>query len=89
MDLFVLKKTQRGNFVRLTQKGEDRLRKFELMGYKLKKPKKWDKKWRMLIFDIKEERKGTRDKIRFTLKRIGFCVFRIVFGYILMIVRIW
>ncbi|MEK7219360.1 MAG: hypothetical protein AAB687_01640 [Patescibacteria group bacterium] len=65
-------KTQRGNFVRLTQKGEDRLRKFELMGYKLKKPKKWDKKWRMLIFDIKEERKGTRDKIRFTLKRIGF-----------------
>lgn len=64
--------TSRGTFARLTQKGEDRLRKFELLGYKLKKPKRWDRKWRLLIFDIKEERKGTRDKIRFTLKRIGF-----------------
>jgi len=64
--------TSKGTFARLTQKGEDKLRKFELLGYKLKKPKKWDHKWRMLIFDIKEERKGTRDKIRYTLKRIGF-----------------
>ena len=70
--LIYFEKTSRGTFVRLTQKGEDKLRKFKLLGYKLKKPKKWDKKWRMLIFDIKEERKGTRDKIRFTLKRIGF-----------------
>lgn len=64
--------TSKGTFARLTQKGEDKLRKFKLLDYKLKKPKRWDKKWRMLIFDIKEERKGTRDKIRFTLKRIGF-----------------
>lgn len=62
----------RGTFARLTPKGEDKLRKFELLDYKLKKPKKWDGKWRLLTFDIKEERKGTRDKIRFTLKRIGF-----------------
>ncbi|KKQ32882.1 MAG: hypothetical protein US45_C0016G0006 [Candidatus Nomurabacteria bacterium GW2011_GWA1_37_20] len=70
--LIIFEKTSRGIFARLTPKGEDRLRKFKLLGYKLKKPKKWDKKWRVLIFDIKEERKGTRDKIRFTLKRIGF-----------------
>ena len=70
--LICFETSSRGTFMRLTQKGEDKLRKFELLGYKLKKPKKWDHKWRMLIFDIKEERKGTRDKIRFTLKRIGF-----------------
>lgn len=70
--LIYFETTSRGTFARLTQKGEDRLRKFELLGYKLKKPKRWDRKWRMLIFDIKEERKGIRDKIRFTLKRIGF-----------------
>jgi len=64
--------TKRGTFMRLTQKGQEKLRKFELLGYKIKKPKKWDRKWRMLIFDIKEERKTTRDKIRFTLRRIGF-----------------
>ena len=70
--LICFEKTSRGTFARLTQKGEDKLRKFKLLDYKLKKPKKWDGKWRMLIFDIKEERKGMRDKIRFTLKRIGF-----------------
>jgi len=70
--LICFETTSKGTFMRLTQKGKDKLRKFELLGYKLKKPKKWDYKWRMLIFDIKEERKGTRDKIRFTLKRIGF-----------------
>ena len=70
--LICFEKTDRGTFARLTQKGEEKLRKFRLLGYKLKKPKRWDKKWRMLIFDIKEERRGIRDKIRFTLKRIGF-----------------
>jgi DNA-binding transcriptional regulator PaaX len=70
--LICFETTSRGTFARLTPKGEDKLRKFELLGYKLKKPKKWDRKWRMLIFDINESRKGTRDKIRFSLKRIGF-----------------
>ena len=70
--LVFFEKTDKGTFMRLTQQGEDKLIRFELLGYKLKKPKKWDKKWRMLIFDIKEERKRTRDKIRFTLNRIGF-----------------
>ena len=70
--LICFETTSRGTFARLTQKGEEKLRKFRLLGYKLKKPKKWDRKWRMLIFDIKEKRKRTRDKIRFTLKRIGF-----------------
>ncbi len=70
--LICFETTSKGTFARLTPKGEDKLRKFRLLGYKLKKPRKWDKKWRMLIFDIKEKRKGTRDKIRFTLKRIGF-----------------
>ena len=61
--LICFETTSRGTFVRLTQKGEDKLRRFKLLGYKLTKPKKWDRKWRMLIFDIKEERKVTRDKI--------------------------
>ena len=70
--LIFFEKTSKGTFARLSQKGQDKLRKFELLDYKLEKPKRWDGKWRMLIFDVKEERKGTRDKIRLTLKRIGF-----------------
>lgn len=57
---------------RLTQKGE----KFAaLMGegkLKPKKPKKWDHKWRVLIFDVPERRKRTRDQVRRTLITIGF-----------------
>ena len=70
--LICFEKTDKGTFARLTHKGEEKLRKFRILGYKFEKPRKWDKKWRMLIFDIKETRKGIRDKIRFTLKRIGF-----------------
>lgn len=65
-------KTDRGTFARLTPKGEAKLRQLELRDYKLPKPKRWDEKWRMLVFDIKEKKKGTREKLRLTLRRIGF-----------------
>ncbi len=70
--LIVFEKTGKGNFARLTPKGEAKLRQFELKDYKLKKPKRWDGKWRLLIFDVKEEHRNIRDKIRYTLKQIGF-----------------
>ena len=37
-----------------------------------KKPKRWDGKWRVLIFDIPERSKNTREQIRQTLLSIGF-----------------
>jgi DNA-binding transcriptional regulator PaaX len=58
--------------VRLTPKGE---RYAVLMGEgKLvpKKPRRWDKKWRLLIFDIPERRRKTRAQIRTTLVSLGF-----------------
>lgn len=58
--------------LKLTSKGEAKLRQLELHDYKIKKPKRWDNKWRVLIFDIREERRATRDKIRRTLSVIGF-----------------
>lgn len=64
--------TNKGKFARLTPKGEERLRLAEAIDFKIKKPKKWDKKWRLIIFDIKEEQKSTRNKVRWTLRQIGF-----------------
>lgn len=65
--------TQKGrSFVRLTQKGE---RFAALMGEgKLvpKKPKHWDKRWRLLMFDIPERRRRTRTLVRQTLMTMGF-----------------
>ena len=55
----------------ITKKGETRLALLEIKE-KPKKPKKWDGKWRMLIFDIPEKRKSLREKIRLTLSDIGF-----------------
>ena len=37
-----------------------------------KKPKRWDGKWRMLVFDIPERRRAVRTKIRAALISLGF-----------------
>ena len=59
-------------YLQLTRLGEKQLRRIEAANYQLKKPKKWDGKWRVLIFDISEKRKPTREKVRATLAAIGF-----------------
>ncbi len=53
-----------GKYYELTNEGERKLRRLELRGYKLVRPKKWDKKWRVIIFDIPEKKKKIRDQIR-------------------------
>lgn len=59
-------------FLHLTPKGKAVLRFLEAREFKVARPKRWDGKWRVLIFDIPEYRKGLRDKIRRTLCAIGF-----------------
>ena len=59
-------------FIKLTEKGEVKLQLFEMQDWKIDKPKKWDGKWRMLIFDIPERKRPLREKIRNTLLDIGF-----------------
>jgi len=62
----------KSGFLRLTQRGETELRKVQSSEYQLKKPKRWDGKWRILIFDIKEQRRTLRDRLRQTLVATGF-----------------
>lgn len=68
----MMEKTSRGSFVVLTKKGKNCVAQWELRGYKVKKPKKWDKKWRVVIFDIPEKRKQLRGEVRTILTGIGF-----------------
>ncbi len=70
--LIQIEETERGKFARLTQKGELILRQFDRTSVRLKKPKRWDGKWRILIFDIKEQRRWVRDRLRITLVGLGF-----------------
>jgi len=39
---------------------------------KIKRPKKWDGKWRVLIFDIAQLKKLYREALRGKLKELGF-----------------
>ncbi len=61
-----------GGFLRLTLAGERALRRMQLEDYGSRKPTRWDRKWRVLIFDIPERRKGLRETVRRTLVTIGF-----------------
>lgn len=58
--------------VRLTPSGIKQLRKYELSELKIEKPKKWDGKYRVVIFDIKEWKRGVRDELRNWLLHLGF-----------------
>ena len=62
----------KGKFIRLTAKGEAKLCQLERHDYKLARPKRWDKKWGILIFDIPERRRALRARIRRTIVSVGF-----------------
>ena len=66
-----LLKFENGHYI-LTASGEKILKRWQLADYKLTKPKKWDKKWRVVIFDIPERKKSVRDKIRQIFVEAGF-----------------
>lgn len=59
-------------FIRLTPKGEEELLRYQLQEITIKKPEKWDGKWRLIIFDIKEKRRRTRNLLRQELINFGF-----------------
>ncbi len=58
--------------VRITNNGKKYLRTFDIDNMCLKKSEKWDKKWRLVIFDVPEEQKNARNALRQKLKDLGF-----------------
>jgi len=71
--LLEFKKTRDGKtFVRLTKKGQKELLKYQIRDKIIKKPKKWNKKWHVVIFDIKEEARNLREGLRIELINLGF-----------------
>jgi DNA-binding transcriptional regulator PaaX len=61
-----------GKFYELTASGKEHLHRWELGNFKLNKPKKWDRKWRVIVFDIPEKKRKVRDQIRTLFKTAGF-----------------
>ncbi len=59
-------------YIRLTEEGRKRAGMFQINSLKIKKPRKWDKKWRLVIFDISQLKKIQREVFRGKLKELGF-----------------
>lgn len=69
----VIQRSDGAMVAELTEKGRSRATRFPLDDLKLSKPERWDGKWRIVIFDIAEERRKTRNALRWRLKNLGFC----------------
>lgn len=60
----------------LTDQGKQKALTYDLENLEIKKPNKWDQKWRIVLFDIPENRKKIRDALRYHLKNLGFFEFQ-------------
>lgn len=58
-------------YISLTKEGKKRAGKYQIDDLAIKPAKKWDKKWRVLIFDIKEKQKIKREALRGKIKELG------------------
>lgn len=56
----------------ITEKGREKLLKYDLDNLEIKKPKKWDGIWRVVTFDVPENKKAARNALRSKLKELGF-----------------
>ena len=55
-----------------TKKGFEKAQKYRLEELKINIPDTWDKKWRIVLFDVPEDKKRARDIFSSKLKRLGF-----------------
>lgn len=56
----------------LTKEGQKKALKFKLDEMEIKILPKWDREWRIVIFDIPERFKKAREALRLKLKELGF-----------------
>lgn len=71
-----IKETDGIEKIRLTDYGRARALVYNFNDLKLPIKKKWDKKWRLVLFDIPEPKKKIRDALRRKLKQLGFLEFQ-------------
>jgi CRISPR/Cas system-associated endoribonuclease Cas2 len=67
--VFIEKEGRR--YARITELGQARIQ-LEVAQLEGKKKQEWDKRWRVVMFDIPERRKKVRDRLRKTMDKFGF-----------------
>ena len=62
--------------IKLTNKGKVRALEYKFYHLKLEKRRRWDRRWRLVLFDVPEPKKKIRDALRKKLKNLGFLEFQ-------------
>ncbi len=70
--LVTVERTGKGKYIRLTDSGKYKLAEMVAHNPDTRKHKRWDKRWRMVTYDIKEERKLARMELKGLLRDFGF-----------------
>lgn len=59
-------------YISLTEEGKKKAGFLQINDLKINRPKRWDRKWRLVIFDIAQLKKSYREAFRGKLKELGF-----------------
>lgn len=71
--IIIIKEVDGKFVVNLTEKGRKIVKEIQFENMKIEKPNRWDKKWRIIIFDIPEAgHRVARDVLRNKLQKLGF-----------------
>jgi len=63
------------DYLRITAEGRKKLASLELSSGTLPLPAQWDGRWRLIMLDLRDDRKSEREALRYLLKKAGFaCV---------------
>ncbi len=60
----------------LSKEGKKIALAYDIFNMKIKEPKRWDNRWRILMFDVPEKMKKVRESFRMHLKQMGFYEFQ-------------
>ncbi len=75
--LITEKQNKDGSFtIILSENGKKKALTYQLDEMEIKKPTKWDGKWRIVLFDIPENIRKLRDVLRNHLNQLGFYEFQ-------------
>ncbi len=71
-NLINITKDKKGNTViTLTKEGKEYIHKQNIDAIQIKKPKQWDRQWRIMMYDIPVHHKKASDAFRFKVKQLG------------------
>ena len=70
--MIVIETTPKGKHVCLTERGKNELARMIAHSPDRRTHRRWDKRWRIVTYDIKEERKALRMKLAELLRVFGF-----------------